>query len=161
MTTFENYEPKGIRFIGRRGNKIEEMILVQDPRSSFDGWICYRHPDGQWVSLRPASETEKQQMQIILGFVHAPPTEPIEPKRESLGEIWADYERSILDPINAPPTQRQETRRAFYAGAGAMLHALIEGLDPDKEPTVRDLEYVTSLDAECKAFIRDVMSGTA
>lgn len=34
------------------------MILVNEPNHGFDGWICYRHPDGQWVTLRKATQSD-------------------------------------------------------------------------------------------------------
>lgn len=50
-----NYEPKGVRFTDKRRG---EMLLVQEPGYTFDGWLCYRHPDGQWVSLRKATNED-------------------------------------------------------------------------------------------------------
>ena len=49
----ENLEPKGIRFIDKNQG---EMILVSE--GEYEGWLCYRHPDGQWVSLRKATEDD-------------------------------------------------------------------------------------------------------
>ena len=48
----EAYEPKGVRFydvISRR-----EMLLVGDGEP-MEGWLCFRHPDGQWVTQRLAT----------------------------------------------------------------------------------------------------------
>ncbi len=50
----EQYEPNGIRF----WDNGKPMLLVQDDECGFDGWICYKHPDGQWVSLRKAIEKD-------------------------------------------------------------------------------------------------------
>lgn len=62
----EPYEPRGVRFFDRRSGR--EMILVQEPGSDFDGWLCYRHPDGQWVSLREATADDRR----ALGLEPAP-----------------------------------------------------------------------------------------
>jgi hypothetical protein len=51
-----NFEPKGIKFFDAASNR--EMILVAEP-AHLKGWLCYRHPDGQWVSLRKATEEER------------------------------------------------------------------------------------------------------
>ena len=40
----------------------------------------------------------------------------------TLAEAWQSYATSVL-PIDAPPVQVQETRRAFYAGAWAVWQA--------------------------------------
>ncbi len=50
-----NYEPKGRRFFDTASNR--EMILVAEGEK-FAGWLCYRHPDGQWVSLRKATQDD-------------------------------------------------------------------------------------------------------
>lgn len=49
------YEPKGTMFFDMASNR--EMILVAEGES-FAGWLCYRHPDGQWVSLRKATDDD-------------------------------------------------------------------------------------------------------
>ena len=38
----------------------------------------------------------------------------------TIAEHWADFERRVM-PISAGEVQREETRRAFYSGAAAML----------------------------------------
>lgn len=52
----EHYEPKGLRFLDRATNR--EMILVGEGEH-YAGWLCYRHPDGQWVTLREATEADR------------------------------------------------------------------------------------------------------
>lgn len=49
------YEPQGVRFWDNASKR--EMLLVGDkePQESWRGWLCYRHPDGQWVTLRKAT----------------------------------------------------------------------------------------------------------
>jgi hypothetical protein len=39
----------------------------------------------------------------------------------TLDAIWEGFARDVLDPICASPLQRQEMKRAFYAGAAAVL----------------------------------------
>lgn len=51
------YEPEGIRFYD--GATGREMLLVADGSPSFAGWLCYRHPDGQWVTLRKATAEDR------------------------------------------------------------------------------------------------------
>ncbi len=52
----EHYEPKGVRFDDAASGR--DMLLVND-RSSFDGWVCCRHPDGQWITLRRATDEDQ------------------------------------------------------------------------------------------------------
>lgn len=46
------FEPAGIRFFDAVRQR--EMLLVADGEP-YAGWICYRHPDGQWVTFRKAT----------------------------------------------------------------------------------------------------------
>lgn len=46
-----NYEPYGYKFFdAARG---QEMMHCQE--GPWEGWLLYKHPDGQWVSLRKAT----------------------------------------------------------------------------------------------------------
>lgn len=46
------FEPKGLRFFNKATG--QEMLLVA-PGEPYAGWLCYRHPDGQWVTIREAT----------------------------------------------------------------------------------------------------------
>ncbi len=50
----EPYEPKGTRFHDAISNR--NMLLVSE--GHMRGWLCYRHPDGQWVTLRKATDDD-------------------------------------------------------------------------------------------------------
>lgn len=54
------YEPEGIRFFDAASK--HEMILVAEGEP-FAGWLCYRHPDGQWVSLRKATQDDLEKLE--------------------------------------------------------------------------------------------------
>lgn len=51
------YEPRGLRFFDLASGR--KMILVDESEPQFAGWLCYRHADGQWVSLREATVADK------------------------------------------------------------------------------------------------------
>ena len=49
-----SYQPQGIQFYDQASRR--EMILInQGPHT---GWLVYKHPDGQWVTLRRASDED-------------------------------------------------------------------------------------------------------
>ena len=52
----EAYNPKGIHFYEYASGR--EMLLVEE--GHMKGWLCYRHPGGQWVTLREATEEDKR-----------------------------------------------------------------------------------------------------
>lgn len=45
---------------------------------------------------------------------------------------WQSYARDVV-PAGAPAVQREECRRAFYAGAGAMLSLVFDAVEPRDE----------------------------
>jgi hypothetical protein len=47
------------------------------------------------------------------------------PKLVTIFESWDSYGREVV-PANAPAIQREECRRAFYAGAWACYQSLLE-----------------------------------
>ena len=62
------YEPKGIEFYDAISGR--QMLLVAEGES-FAGWLCYRHPDGQWVSLRKATNEDRAKLESAQHRVQA------------------------------------------------------------------------------------------
>lgn len=80
----QNYEPKGTRFFvpapelgGPRSSgdvPVREMLLVTDdePREYLRGWLLFKHPDGQWVTLRKATDDDIAKLsQAVVEAHHA------------------------------------------------------------------------------------------
>ena len=61
-------------------------------------------------------------------------------------EPWANHE------------SMSETKKAFYAGAGALLTSLLKVLGPDKEPTESDMLIMDGIADELKTFFGKVMA---
>lgn len=80
----------------------------------------------------------------------------------TLWEQWGEHVERVV-PASAGATQRQETRRAFYAGAQAALAALIHNVGDDPgEPMTDDEEaLLEGLIGECQKFMADVKAGLA
>ena len=74
-----------------------------------------------------------------------------------IAEHWSEYARQVL-PETAGMTQRVETRRAFYAGARALLKTLEEVSGLSEEQGVEILEQ---LEGECDDFLEDLKQGRA
>lgn len=77
---------------------------------------------------------------------------------KKLSELWQSYADRVL-PKHASAIQRQETRRAFYAGAGALFHGVLLGLTEGPEPQEEDVRALDDLRDELKAFARDLAAG--
>jgi hypothetical protein len=77
-----------------------------------------------------------------------------------LDAAWRSLAEMAI-PLDAPDRQRQEMRRAFYAGAQAFFVALLQDLDPCKGVTGADESRLQSISDEINGFARDVIAGRA
>lgn len=66
---------------------------------------------------------------------------------------WLEYRRATLDPINAPRVQIEETRKAWYFGAGFMFGTLVAGMSSGEEPSAEDLQLMDDVKAEIDGFM--------
>ena len=71
---------------------------------------------------------------------------------------WRSYAEHVL-PTGASRVQTQETRRAFYAGAGLLFEALTNAVGPDYVSEDAGVEIMASVDLEIRAFLDDVKRG--
>ena len=76
---------------------------------------------------------------------------------KTVADRWQTYAK-ILSP-DAGRTQRQETKRAFYAGVYSALMAGIEMADESGDDDDLGVTLMNNLHEECKAFARDVAAG--
>ena len=65
--------------------------------------------------------------------------------------------RAQAIPSDAPQIQLDEMRQAFFAGAQHLFSSIMSMLDPESEPTERDMRRMDSIDKELRAFINDYM----
>ena len=81
-------------------------------------------------------------------------------KRQLMVEEWDKFARTVVNP-NAHPTQKQEMRRAFYAGAQSILFRVLESFAPESEPTEEDLAMMSGVHDELQDFAKLVAAGRA
>lgn len=79
---------------------------------------------------------------------------------DRIGAEWRSYRTRVI-PLTAPAIQATECRRAFYAGAQALLHVILAVLEPGLEPTAADLRAMDEIAAELTAFSEQVRRGQA
>jgi hypothetical protein len=58
-------------------------------------------------------------------------------------------------PLDAPAIQLEEMRKAFFAGAQHLFGSIMSFLEPGVEPTEKDLERFTLINAELNEFIEN------
>jgi len=63
--------------------------------------------------------------------------------------------RVACDLEDAPKVQLEEMRNAFFAGAQHLFSSIMTILEPDAEPTKKDLERMDLIDKELRTFIND------
>lgn len=68
-------------------------------------------------------------------------------------EEWKSYERDVV-PKEAPSVQREECRRAFYAGAYGMFSLVIAATAPESEDVCEI--NLQALQDECLAITKDL-----
>jgi hypothetical protein len=51
-------------------NGKDMMYVYPDTKHELAGWILFRHPDGQWVTLRKATEDDVERITraVVLSF---------------------------------------------------------------------------------------------
>lgn len=77
-----------------------------------------------------------------------------------LRDEWANYRERVV-PVDAPPVQVQESRRAFYAGAQAFYGLSMEMLTDESEPTDGEVAAYEKLIEELEFFCSEVEAGRA
>ncbi len=82
-------------------------------------------------------------------------------ERRRLLEQWNTYMAAVFPDGRPDPIQIQETRRAFYAGAQAIMGGILGELTPGSEPEAADLRMMDELQLELQAFCEDVKAGRA
>jgi hypothetical protein len=78
-----------------------------------------------------------------------------------LESIWRRYRTTVM-PADAHAVQTVECRRAFYAGAEAMLQATLAAFDGSTpEPTDGDIAVMGEIQRELTEFAQQVKDGLA
>lgn len=57
-----------INLVKCRTSNHQERAICVDDQSNFCGWVFYKHADGQWVTLRKASEPEIRSAKMLANF---------------------------------------------------------------------------------------------
>lgn len=82
------------------------------------------------------------------------------PRRKLIDEGWRLYAEHAL-PTNAPRVQKQECKRAFYAGAGLLFEKLTNAVGPDDVSEDAGVAIMAGVDDEIRRFLNDVKAGRA
>lgn len=85
--------------------------------------------------------------------------EPPAPSRR-IARAWDRYLRIFL-PEHASTRERWDARRAFFAGAAALMDTILGGLSGTMETTERDLALMDEVHVELTQFLADVRRGRA
>lgn len=80
--------------------------------------------------------------------------------RRVIQEEWAAFERKVL-PVNCSAVQRQEMRRAFYAGAMIVFDAVAHAMSDGDEMTPADEQLLIDLAREREEYLALLALGRA
>lgn len=67
---------------------------------------------------------------------------------------WVGLRAAWMHPL-APQEQVDEMRQAFFAGAQHLFSSIMTILEPNAEPTEKDLRRMSQIETELNAFISD------
>lgn len=81
-------------------------------------------------------------------------------QHETLAQMWDGFARQVM-PAGAPAVQRQEMRRAFYAGCWVMLMAMRNDLGSEQVSEEEGVAVLEGWMEECRRFQRDMLEGRA
>ncbi len=60
--------PKGIRF--HSGQRRQDMVLVDDPKNIWHGWLMFQAADGHWAPLRLAEPEDHAELTAAIVKSH-------------------------------------------------------------------------------------------
>lgn len=59
-----------LRFYDQRREQ-NMMYVYPDTKHELAGWLLYQHPDGQWVTLRKATDDDIERLSsAVIGEIH-------------------------------------------------------------------------------------------
>lgn len=74
----------------------------------------------------------------------------------TLEQEWLNYASRIL-PKGCSPVQRQETRRAYYAGIWTLLQ-MVKAIGDDEASEEQGVQELEKLENECISFMSQIGS---
>ncbi len=86
----------------------------------FDGWILYKHVDGQWVSLRKATPSELDEARALWANKVTPPTSPPTPQPSLIERLKRAYVFAEMEAIAGGGDPVDMGVRAILATLGAV-----------------------------------------
>jgi hypothetical protein len=69
MAKPENDDPVGIEFYDQATSRYMKYVYP-DSKHYTAGWILYKHPDGQWVTLRKATDDDIRRISCAVSDAH-------------------------------------------------------------------------------------------
>lgn len=75
-------------------------------------------------------------------------------------EAWASFEEALLG-LHIGQVQRQEMRRAFYAGAFVIMDTMAAAMSESDDMTSDDERAMLDLAAEREEYLADLKAGRA
>jgi len=79
-------------------------------------------------------------------------------KDKQVLHLWQTFE-AVYIPMNVDDIQRKEMKRSFFSGAHSLFLHMVTTLDPDHEPTVEDLDKMSGIHDELKAYAQACVEG--
>jgi hypothetical protein len=82
-------------------------------------------------------------------------------RRNRIAEQWDQFARLVFKDTAVSPVQKQEMRRAFYAGADAIMTAIMRDASTDEAMTEDDMFIADDFESEIRDFAERLKKGLA
>lgn len=79
-------------------------------------------------------------------------------QRRYIQEQWNKFAAMVL-PKDCSDVQRQEMRKAFYAGCDVLLRVILGNLTEGSEAQEADLTMMNDIEAEIRDFAKRIQTG--
>jgi len=131
----EPYEPKGTRFYSQTLKK--QMMLISEGPAA--GWLAYKHPDGQWVSYRKATQADHDgAVDEVPGDRQIAAQNPRAEKSDGHEELADDQDnRSEEEAVPVQEVKEQGLAQEIEPDGEDPAHAQGQVLEPPPERAVR------------------------
>lgn len=72
---------------------------------------------------------------------------------KTMAEMWEGFSEAVIPFAPRGSTQYEEMRKAFYSGGLCLFNWFMVQMDEDREPTENDLDRVSKIESEIRAFL--------
>ncbi len=75
-------------------------------------------------------------------------------EKRVIGSLWGTYQEEVLKGVDIPKNGMKMLKQSFYASAIALFNYILECMDPEEEPTEKDLQRMDWINEEINEYLK-------